>query len=490
MSDQVLDWSARRIAAEIRAGRLSPLDALESHIARLEAVNPRINAVCERLYEEARGTALAQGERLAKSRDDLPALFGVPCTIKEMFGVQGQRRTAGSVHRRDAVSPRDATLVARLRAAGAIPMATTNVPELGFWFESENTIYGRTNNPYDFSRTSGGSSGGEGAVLGAGASPLGIGSDIGGSVRLPAAFCGIFGHKPSHLLLPISGHFPYTDDDLPKLTGPKHPLTDPGFLVRRAEDLDLIFDLLRGPDGIDPDVRDLKTFAAPPTDPRSLRVLVCASPEIHLCRATDPQVSGAVQRTASLFEAYGARVEELNPRTFMRSAELWGAAVRSTKEKRFEDALTDGGRLRFTKEFLLRLKGRSVYTLPALMVALFERFVPSGNQDHGPLLEELSELRQTMEALLDGNTILLMPVHPRPAFPHGDSWHTPFDFLMTGILNALELPATACPVGRDSSGLPLSVQVVAAAGRDSLCFQAARWIEGGFGGWSPPNQLS
>lgn len=487
MSDELLSLSATQLARRIRDGELSPREAVETHLARLESANSRINAVCERLAEDARETATQQTERLAKGGgENLPPLFGVPFTVKEMFAVEGRRRTGGSVHRRDDFSPLDATLVRRLRDAGAIPIATTNVPELGFWFEAENTVYGRTSNPYDPSRTSGGSSGGEGALIGAGASPFGLGSDIGGSVRLPAAFCGVFGHKPTHLLLPLSGHFPYSDDELRGLTGRRHPLTDPGFLARRAEDLPLLMKLLMGPDGIDPDIRGDVRLAAPVQDASGLRVLVCPSPVIHLCRETDADVAQGVRQAARLLEQFGADVRELDPRLFLRAAELWGAAVRSTKERRFEDALTAGQELSLGRELVHLVRGQGRYTLPALMVALFERLQPGEGKDYSPVLAELAQMKSLIADLLKGPTILLMPVHPRTAFKHGASWHTPFDFLMTGIVNALELPATACPIGRDSDGLPLAVQVIGGADQDLLCMKVAEWLESGFGGWSDP----
>lgn len=486
MSDEILGWSATQIASRVRAGEISPREVVETHLRRLEKANARVNAVCERMFEDARETASAQTERLAQGERDLPPLFGVPFTIKEMFAVQGRRRTGGSIHRRDDLANTDATLVRRLREAGAIPLATTNVPELGFWFEAENTVYGRTNNPYDQARTSGGSSGGEGALIGAGASPFGLGSDIGGSVRLPAAFCGVFGHKPTHLLMPISGHFPYTDEDLARLTGPKHPLTDPGFLARKSEDLPLLLRTLMGPDGIDPDIRSSVQLTEPVQDPSQLRVLYCPSPVVHLCRETSAEVSAGVLQAARLFEQYGARIEEVDPRLFVRAGDLWGAAVRSTKERRFEDSLTGGGELQLSREMARLVGGGARYTLPALLVALFERLQPGEGRDYAPLLAELAKMKQRLAQMLRGPTILLMPTHPRTAFKHGSSWHTPFDFLMTGIVNALELPATSCPVGKDSKGLPLAVQVVAAQNSDLLCMKAAEWIESGFGGWSDP----
>src|SRR4051812_38877312 len=237
--------SAVELAALIRGRRISSREAVEAHIAQIARVNPVLNAVVRERFDEARAEADAADAALARGDVDmLPPLHGVPCTIKECFALRGMPHSAGLRARRHVVAARDATAVARLRQAGAIPLGVTNTSELCMWMESNNRVYGRTNNPYDASRIVGGSSGGEGAIIGAGASPFGLGSDIGGSIRGPAFFNGVFGHKPTGGLVPGTGQYP-----LARGAALRYLTTGP--LARRAEDLMPLLRVLAGPDGHD-----------------------------------------------------------------------------------------------------------------------------------------------------------------------------------------------------------------------------------------------
>ena len=204
----LLTLSGTRLASLIARREVTSRQAVEAHIAQLEDVNPALNAVVRRRFREARAEADAADARIARGDTDLPPFHGVPCTIKECFALTGMPNTAGLLANQANVADHDAITVARLRAAGAIPLGVTNISELCMWMESNNKVYGRTNNPYDLTRTVGGSSGGEGAIIGAGGSPFGLGSDIGGSIRMPAFFNGIFGHKPSAGLVDNGGQYP------------------------------------------------------------------------------------------------------------------------------------------------------------------------------------------------------------------------------------------------------------------------------------------
>src|SRR4051812_10444372 len=241
----VLTHSATRLAGMVRSGEVSSRDLVDAHIARILRVNPKLNAmVCDR-FDRAREEAALADERLrSEGARDLPPFHGVPCTIKEAFALTGMPNCAGLAARKSHRATRDATAVARVRKAGGIPMGVTNVSELCMWMESSNTVYGRTRNPYDQGRTSGGSSGGEGAIIGAGGSPFGIGSDVGGSIRMPAFFNGIFGHKPTGGLVPGSGQYPEAHGE-----GARMVATGP--LARRAADLWPLTKILAGPDGKD-----------------------------------------------------------------------------------------------------------------------------------------------------------------------------------------------------------------------------------------------
>jgi fatty acid amide hydrolase 2 len=194
--------SAVALGDAIRRREVTASDVMEAHLAVLERAGTQLNAVVAERFEEARAEAQAIDQRIASSAMrgqtvELPPLLGVPFTVKESIALEGMPNSAGVLARRDLRAPQSAAAVKRLLEAGAIPVGVTNTSELTLWIESDNPLYGRTNNPYDFTRTAGGSSGGEGAAVGSGGSVFGVGADIGGSIRIPALFCGVFGHKPT-----------------------------------------------------------------------------------------------------------------------------------------------------------------------------------------------------------------------------------------------------------------------------------------------------
>ena len=228
--------SAVDLAAAIHSRKLTASEVVEAHIELLEQANPRLNAIVADRFEQARAEARAVDQRIAmialrsEDFDELPPLLGVPFTVKESIALDGMPNTAGVLARREHRASHTATAVKRLVEAGAIPLGVTNTSELTLWIESENPVYGRTNNPYDPSRTAGGSSGGEGAAVGSGGSVFGVGADIGGSIRIPALFCGVFGHKPSAGLIPNTGMWPSSSGEAARMLAI-------GPLARRAEDL-------------------------------------------------------------------------------------------------------------------------------------------------------------------------------------------------------------------------------------------------------------
>src|SRR3954467_4804155 len=236
--------SACEMAGLIRSRKLSPVELVQAHLKRIETVNPKINAYVQVDAERA----LAAGRHAEKAvleNKTLGALHGVPISIKSAIGVAGMRCEAGTKLRTGHVATQDAPLVARLRRAGAIILGMTNTPELLMAWETDNLLYGRTNNPWNLSRTAGGSSGGEAAAIASGCSAGGVGSDGGGSIRVPAHFCGICGLKPTPGRIPVSGHFPQS-------VGPFALLGVVGPMARTVSDLKLFFEVMQGPDIGDP----------------------------------------------------------------------------------------------------------------------------------------------------------------------------------------------------------------------------------------------
>lgn len=485
--NELLKLSATEINKRVISKEVSPSEVLEAHISRIEQVNPQLNAMVEDDFLRARKRAKEQTEQIAKDNSDLPIFFGVPFTVKEMFAYEGMKRTGGSIHYKHDVMKWDSTIVARMKQAGAIPMGTTNVPELGFWFECYNPVYGRTNNPYDLGRTCGGSSGGEGALLGAGASPLGLGSDIGGSIRMPASFCGVFGHKPTRYLLPLTGHFPFAPEDFTNtLVGPKYPFTSMGALTRKAEDLYPMMKVLMGSDGADQETMKNPLLAERSQKWRGRKVLICADPVFHKARGTDAEMMQAVKKCEDLFVGLGAQVEELNPRFFVRSVELWFAALKHSKSRHLYETLRGPNKhLSIGKELFRLAFGKGNYTFPNLMVSLGE-MLDTGNNDLKEELHALAKMKSDLEHKLGEGGILILPPHPRVAPKHRAPLWSPFDFIYTGIFTTLGLPATSIPMGLNEEGIPLGVQVVAGPMKDDLTLSCAELLENAFGGWQLP----
>ncbi len=469
----MLRLSGTELAARIRRGELKSRGVVQAHIEQVQRVNPQLNAMVAQRFE----AALAEAEAADASPSEAP-FHGVPCSIKECFALQGMPWTSGLVRRKGTRADFDATAVARYRAAGAIPLGVTNVSELCMWMESDNFVYGRTRNPYDPDRIVGGSSGGEGALIGAGGAPFGLGSDIGGSIRMPAFFNGVFGHKPSGGLVPGTGQYPMAEGEARRMlaTGP---------LCRRAEDLMPLLRILAGPDGHD-DTLDVELGDPAQVELKGLRVLVVndngAPPSRELARAQ--------QRAALHLAGLGARVEQRSFPLLRKSFDIWSSALGHYNETPFGVLMGQGEAINPLRELALRAVGRSQHTTMASMLALTEalvEYVPGHRERMLGLGEELQV--QVLEAL-GGRGVMLFPSFPRTAPRH--KWPVVrqltlrFDYAYTAILNYLRLPVTQVPLGLDRGGLPLGVQVVAAPLQDHRAIAVALELERAFGGWSPP----
>ena len=485
--DDLLKASALELATKIKSKETSPTEVLETHIAQIEKVNPQINALVQDDFSRARKRAAQQTSEVLKSSKELPVFFGVPFSVKEMLSYEGMKWTAGSIHHKEDISTWDATSIARLRKAGATPLGTTNVPELGFWYETENLVYGRTSNPYDTDKTSGGSSGGEAALIAAAGSPFGLGSDIGGSVRIPAAYCGIFGHKPSRFLTPLTGHFPYSPDDLKNFSANHYPYTSNGILARRAEDLLPLLKVLAGPDQIDPFTQKSPLFESGKNSWLGRKVYLCAKPRMHLVQGVSDEQAQVVNNVGRLLEELGADVRELDSKFFNRSAEIWLGALRASNKESLRSKLQGPTELNLGKEFLNLLRGKPQYGLTNLVISLGEKYVRA-KDDSVEILQALAEMKKSLDDLLGEDGLLLTPPIPTVAPVHRGTWFHPFDFVMSGVFTMLGFPATVAPMGLNSKGLPLSVHITAPYMKDALSIQLAEFLETTFGGWQtqPP----
>ncbi|WP_068858309.1 amidase [Perlucidibaca aquatica] len=475
MSD-LLHLSATQLAARIRSGEVSSAVVVEAHIERLRQVNPIINAVVVERIADARVEAANADREIAAARaagtlDQLPPFLGVPCTIKESFHFAGMPNTSGLVSRVGLKVAEDAPTVARLRAAGAIPLGVTNTSEVCMWMESYNHVYGLSRNPYDPSRTVGGSSGGEGAIVGSAASPFGLGGDVGGSIRMPAFFNGVFGHKCSPGLVPNEGQFPGPSGNIDR-----HLSTGP--LCRRAEDLEPLLRIMAG-DGAD----QLKPVGD--VDVSRLRVLQFAR---ELAISPDADQMGARDRAVQALMARGARVEAVHLPLMAKARDLWTAMLATAgSEHTFADHLF-GSRspVPALKEFGKLALKRSDHTFPLVVLALFERLPELTPARTAKLRAEALTLKAQLEDLLGDDGVLITPTYPTVAPKHHKALLPPFNFVNCAVFNALSLPVTAVPTGLNAAGVPTGVQVVAKEGNDHLTLAAALALETALGGWAYP----
>lgn len=468
----------------LRRRELSPVDVVDACIARFASVNPALNALVADRFNAARHEAAAADREYATSAHPRP-LLGIPFTVKEMIEVSGMPLTFGSMARRHHRAARDATVVARLRAAGAIPVGVTNVPEWGMWMESYNHIYGRTNNPHDRRHTPGGSSGGEGAAVGAGASVFGIGSDIGGSVRMPAAFCGVFGHKPTGGMLPLTGHHPVYANPGGAVLSMTAPFVTIGTLTRSADDIAPLIRSMAGRDGIDPNAEPIAFLRPDRVHWKNRRVLLLPSPSIARASSVTPATRAAVERVGRLFDERGADVRLAPESLLERAGDIWFGALQSMGGPSFAEVLGGGVPVVLELEIARALAGRGRYSWPALFFCIGERI---GRKKATALRRasiESRRLARHFAELLGDSGVLISPVHPRTAPRHNAAILRPFDFLYTAVFNALRVPATTAPCGTDQRGLPLAVQFVSARGNDHVTISAAKVVEESGGGWRP-----
>ncbi|MDP2226465.1 MAG: amidase [Moraxellaceae bacterium] len=472
MSD-ILTASATALAAKIRRRECTSEQVVAAHIERIRQVNPVINAVVQQRFEAALQEARQADERAWLSPDGLPPLHGVPCTIKENFAFQGYPQVSGLVSRRHAVADSFAPTVRRLRDAGAIVLGFSNTPELCMWLETHNRVYGRTANPYNSRHIAGGSSGGEGAIVGAGGSPFGLGADVGGSIRFPAFFNGVFGHKPTPGIVPNTGQVP-----LPEGAMGRNCVTGP--IARRAEDLWPLLTILAGPDGVDPVCEAGKLVG----DPATVRLA-----DLHILTMADngrqrvsPELQAVQRQAATWLGSQSRGLGTLHEPRLRYAFEIWSALMHQARSQPFAEQLGQGRRIPVGREMLKWLGGQSPHTLPALILAAVER-VP---MPHGRFARMGDELRDDLIATIGSQGVLLCPSYTSAAPRHNVPMLRPFDFAYSGIFNVLGFPVTQVPMGFSRQGLPLGFQVVGIPGNDAVTIAVAQALERQFGGWTPP----
>jgi amidase len=456
--------SAVSMTEKIRRKELSPVELVEAHLARIEEINPKLNAFVQVDAEGARRQARLV-EAAKRSRSELRPLHGVPLSIKSSIAVAGMRWEAGTKLRAGIVAERDAPIVTRLREAGAIILGTTNAPELLMAWETDNLLYGRTNNPWDVTRTAGGSSGGEAAAIASGMSAGGVGSDAGGSIRQPAHFSGICGLKPTPGRIPATGHFPACE-------GPFALLGVVGPMARNIADLKVLFEIMQGPDDGDPSAAPVTLRWPSKSDLKNIRIGYFEDDDRT---PVTPETRAAVRTAAEALRRCGFQVEPFRPEGLEPIRQLWSKLF----------GIAGGMVLRpFTR-------GRESELSPILREFLgWSANWPAHTEQS--LLEtwmDSDRVRIQMLAQMRDYPVLLCPVASIPAFRHGErSWQVEGKTVQyldawshTEWFNLLGTPALAMPVGRSPEGLPIGVQIVARPWQEELVISVAAALEGQIG---------
>ena len=471
--------SATQLASLIRDGEVSSREVVDAHIAKVKRVNPMINAVVVDRFDAARAEADAADAYQQRSRS-LPMFHGVPCTIKESFAVQGMPNSAGLVARKDHRALEDAITVKRLRAAGGVVMGVTNTSELCMWMETHNRIYGRTKNPYDQTKHVGGSSGGEGAIIGSGASPFGLGADVGGSIRMPAFFNGVFGHKPSAGLVPNSGQFPIAH-------GRALRYLSSGPLCRRAEDLWPLLTTLAGPDGEDLECERMK-LGSPKIKLSKVRIVHVPGVTSPLMSDVDTALLDAQQQAVDWLASRGAEVVERQFEPLKDAFDIWSSMLGEAEGPSvFRNSMGKGKR-RILGQLARRPAGRAEHTTIAMLTGLLENTTFWSKKRLERMLQAGAALRAAMLEAMGDDGVLFFPTHPKMATRHRSPMLTPFNSGYTGIINVMELPATQVPMGLHG-GLPTGFQIVGTPGGDHRTVGLALQLEERFGGWVPPTGI-
>jgi Asp-tRNA(Asn)/Glu-tRNA(Gln) amidotransferase A subunit family amidase len=455
-----------KITQEIRSKNLSPVEIVELHLKRMETLQPKLNAFVHLDAEGAREQAQAVESSVLRG-DQLGSLHGVPLTIKSCIDVAGWPCPAGSLLRKEYVPGQDAPLVSRLKAAGAILLGNTNTPEFLMAYETDNLLTGKTSNPWDLAHSAGGSSGGEASAIAAGCSAGGVGSDGGGSIRVPAHFCGICGLKPTPGRIPAAGHFPPG-------AGAFSWIGVVGPMARTIADVRALFEVMAGPDPGDALSAPVSMRAYRESDLRGIRIGILESDALG--EATT-ETRAAVELAAKSLEERGFTVEPFRLHGLDRALGLWwfffgpviGNMIRDSVASQ-SDQISP-----MLREYLSYATSGDPITLDQFTKACADRDL----------------LRAEILRQMQDTPVLLSPVSTNPAFRHGQGNYAPGTGYRDTMrysqwLNLTGFPGASLPVGVSNEGLPIGVQVIGRPFEDELVLSVAETIEQSRGSWQAP----
>jgi amidase len=483
-------WSfstAVELTAALKAKKVSAVELAQDAIGRIERHDGKINAVCVRDFDRALEAARTADAALA--RGEHKPLLGIPLTVKESYNIAGLPTTWGIPEQKNFVAKEDALSISRVKDAGGVILGKTNVPlGLGDW-QSYNDIYGTTNNPYDLARTPGGSSGGSSAALAAGYGPLSLGSDIGGSLRVPAFHCGVYAHKPTFALVANRGHLP---PGLPPLPS-NRDLAVIGPMARGAADLSLLLDVMAGPDPIENGKAYSLSLPPPRHDAlKDFHVLVIDSDPLL---PTDKDVRGAIEGLAAGLGKAGVTVTRQSPLLpdFAASSRLYMRMLMSLLGATFPQEIYEGAKASAAQ---LASGDMSLRAERLRGITLSHRDWMTADGGRTRLRAQWHELFKSFDAMI-------CPIMPTPAYVQdqspeqedrrinvdGKDYSYPDQLAWPGIATLPGLPSTAIPLGLNALGLPLGVQIVGPYLEDRTPLRLAELIEQEFGGFIPPKMF-
>jgi amidase len=457
--------SIQQIAEGIRSKEFSPAEVVDAHFKRIDSCEPTINAFVH--LNHGAGVQAFAAESSALRGDSVGPLHGVPLTVKSCIDVAGWPCPAGSVLRMGYIPLMDAPLVARLKAAGAILLGNTNTPEFLMAYETNNLTHGKTCNPWNSAYSAGGSSGGEAAAIASGCSAGGVGSDGGGSIRVPAHFCGICGLKPTPGRIPATGHFPPG-------AGAFSWIGVVGPMARTIADVRLLFEVMAGPDAGDALSAPVPLRTYLESELRGMRIGILESDELGVAA---PETSAAVDRAAKSLAERGFPIEPFRLNGLDRALELWWFFFGPVIGNLFRHSIAgqENQISPMLREYLSYANSGNPITLEQFLKACAERDL----------------LRAEIVRQMKDTPILLSPVSAGPAFRHGEGNYLPGTgyrdtMRFSQWLNLTGLPGASVPVGHSNDGLPIGVQVIGRPFEDELVLAVAEAIEQSRGPWQAP----
>ena len=488
MVSKFIQMSATDISRLISSKQVSVYEVVSTHIEQANRINSKLNAIIVPHYELALKKA-REFDKIKTVDFTKRPFFGVPFTVKESISVQGFPNTYGSYYRRTDIATNNATSVQRLLNAGAIIIGQTNLSELALWPECNNVLYGKTSNPHNIKYTSGGSSGGDAAIVGIGGVPFALGTDGGGSVRIPAAHCGVFGHKPSSRFVPMSGHFPldkyYSHCSSSQFIARYFSM---GLLCRKAEDLLPLLKVISGPDGNDLNVNSCFEHHQILSSIKGLKVYLLEDKFYPLLKRTSPEIIQNLRNVAFELEKEGAEIIPCNLPFLNDACDLWFDIMSNAKDITLDSFINNNHSI--VIEVLRIISGRKRIMPSSLLLLLLDKVSSKNKKSYDQFWKVKNRLTVQINSYLNKKSVLLLPTFPTTAIKHNRSYLSPFDFLYAAIFNVLELPATSVPVSISKNNLPISIQIVGAHGCDHIPISIACYLEKLFGGWTLPSQIN